>query len=155
MPNPALLYYTIENQIGISKGASSFIVLVSDGHTARRAELKVANNQDPDVKIQQRLNQLWQTGADASMQDYRVATQRNDNPLLNDLIDAISFTFATHATPSASMIFEAAETVIQASTPRHDEWLKLTNMLKSMSDDERLRYLALIILITQSKSQMG
>ncbi len=155
MPNPAILYYAIKNYLGINTKVSTFIVIVSDGHSARQNELKIPNNQDPDDTINQRLQQLWQTGEDTTMQAFRVASQRNDNNLLNELIDAMYVAFSTHATPDASMIFTAAETVILPGTPRHDEWVKHNIMLKNMTGDERVRYQALINMITFSKSQMG
>ena len=153
MSQPAMLYYVVENQFGLNRGVDTFIVLVSDGETARRAELKIPHAQDPDVFIQQRINQMWNTGQSATMQAYRQAVQRADNPFLASLIDAIYVAISTHATPNAQRVFDAAETVIIGGSPRNDEWVKLTNMYKEMSEDERSRYLGLLTLILLSKTQ--
>lgn len=153
MPQPAQLYYVIETTIGISKGASGLIVLVSDGLEARRAELKVANTQDPDTQVQSRLQSLWASGEPATMQEYRQAVQRADNPLLNDIVDAIAVAISYSATPAADDILNAVQGVVGLGTPRYDELMKLTNMFKSMTNDQKDAMLAVLTLILLSKSQ--
>lgn len=153
MPTPAILYYVVDKTLGISRNVTAYIVIVSDGETARRAELKIPDNQDPKTLIEQRLQTLWASGKPATMQEYRQAQQRADNPLLNDILDAVAVIISHSATPTIANVFLAAEAVIPSGTPRYDEWVKLTNLYQQMTDDERSRFLALLTLILLSKSQ--
>lgn len=152
-PPPANLHALI-NQASETTRKITYEIYLSDGVTARRAEMSIGHKRDPQPILSQRKNELWRSGDPLPMQTYQAALQRAHEPMLNALITNIYDVINTQAEPDPELIIQAARNALSA-TPKMTEWQKLTTMLQGMSQDQFREFIALIITITLSKSARG
>lgn len=144
-------HYKIIEKVSISVRHDVVTVLIKDGATVRRAEEKAPKNANLNNLSQPVLARLWQGGQEVSMKQWRTSSQREQEGIINDAVDAILRVLGEVATPTFSDIVPPAKNVLEQSG-KLDDWQKLNTLLQQMTEVELRQFLAFIILITLSKS---
>lgn len=150
-PQPGTLKYKIEKIISISIDKDSVTILITDGTTTRRAEEKAPKRANLDNLPHRVLLRLWNKGANVPNKQWRTVTQRAQESIINDAVDAILRMLDSNATPTYADIIPPARKVL-SEADKLDDWQKLNTMLQKMTETELRQFLSFIILITLTKS---